>query len=97
MVTRAFYSSEGLVITEKELPQYIIEEVSIPMESKNQGPFSPKVFTGISEFERQQILNVLDECSGNVILAGKMLGMSKSTIYRRIKEYHIQLCERKIE
>jgi transcriptional regulator with PAS, ATPase and Fis domain len=46
-------------------------------------------FQTLNELEKQAIVNALGTANGNVVLAACLLGISKSTIYRKIKEYNI--------
>ena len=41
--------------------------------------------------ERDHALNVLSQCSGNVTEAARRLGVSRMTIYRRIRNWQISL------
>ena len=43
------------------------------------------------QFECESILAAIRMNNGNVTAAGMSLGMSKSTIYRKIKKYGIRL------
>ena len=95
VVTRGFYASSGPVIMKKDLPQYVLEQMGM-----SKAPITPAQRTeavperapvSVKEFEKQQILDALRQCGGNVVAAGKLLGFSKATIYRRIKAYQIQL------
>ena len=43
----------------------------------------------IVELERQAILNTLRELNGDKMLAARMLGIGKTTLYRKLKEYGI--------
>jgi transcriptional regulator of acetoin/glycerol metabolism len=46
-------------------------------------------FPSLSDIERRAITKALSKAEGNVILAACLLGISKSTIYRKLKEYDI--------
>ncbi len=41
----------------------------------------------IAELERQAILNTLEQLRGDKLRAAKMLGIGKTTLYRKLKEY----------
>lgn len=44
----------------------------------------------LEEIERATIQRVFDEVDGDKALAGKLLGISRATLYRKIKRYRIQ-------
>jgi transcriptional regulator of acetoin/glycerol metabolism len=39
--------------------------------------------------ERMTILRVFEQANGDKALAGKMLGISRATLYRKLKRYNI--------
>ena len=41
----------------------------------------------IEELEKQTILNALAQVNGDKILAARLLGIGKTTLYRKLKEY----------
>jgi transcriptional regulator of acetoin/glycerol metabolism len=41
--------------------------------------------------ERMTILRVFEQANGDKALAGKMLGISRATLYRKLKRYNIAL------
>lgn len=47
--------------------------------------------TDLEEIERDTIQRVFDEVQGDKALAGKLLGISRATLYRKIKRYGIGL------
>jgi len=47
--------------------------------------------TALAEMERMTILRVFEQANGDKVLAGKMLGISRATLYRKLKRYHIGL------
>lgn len=83
-VVRAFYCSVGEEIGAQDLPAEVLEQISSSEEETLR-------LRGIEAFERQEILEALEQSHGDVVAAGKSLGISKSTIYRRIKKYKIDL------
>jgi DNA-binding NtrC family response regulator len=46
--------------------------------------------TDLEELEHATIQRVLDQVTGDKVLAGKMLGISRATLYRKIKRYGIE-------
>jgi transcriptional regulator of acetoin/glycerol metabolism len=44
----------------------------------------------ISELEKQAILNTIVQLNGDKLLAARLLGIGKTTLYRKLKEYEIQ-------
>jgi len=45
--------------------------------------------TALADLERITILRVFEQAGGDKIIAGKMLGISRATLYRRLKRYNI--------
>lgn len=47
--------------------------------------------TALADMERMTILRVFEQAGGDKALAGRMLGISRATLYRKLKRYHIPL------
>ncbi len=47
--------------------------------------------TALADLERMTILRVFEQAGGDKAVAGKMLGISRATLYRRLKRYNIPL------
>jgi DNA-binding NtrC family response regulator len=45
--------------------------------------------TALAEMERMTILRVFEQANGDKTLAGRMLGISRATLYRKLKRYNI--------
>jgi transcriptional regulator of acetoin/glycerol metabolism len=45
----------------------------------------------LAEMERVTILRVFEQAGGDKALAGKMLGISRATLYRKLKRYNIAI------
>ena len=45
--------------------------------------------TALADLERMTILRVFEQAAGDKVLAGKMLGISRATLYRKLKRYNI--------
>ena len=46
--------------------------------------------TPLQKLERQAIVSALEETGGDRVRAAKRLGIGKTTIYRKLKEYGIE-------
>ena len=47
--------------------------------------------TALADMERMTILRVFEQAGGDKALTGKMLGISRATLYRRLRRYNIPL------
>ena len=47
--------------------------------------------TALADLERMTILRVIEQAGGDKALAGRMLGISRATLYRKLKQYQIPL------
>ncbi len=47
--------------------------------------------TALADLERMTILRVFEQAGGDKAVAGRMLGISRATLYRRLKRYNIPL------
>jgi two-component system response regulator HydG len=52
---------------------------------------SARKIVPIAEMERQAILGTIDELGGDKVMAAKLLGIGKTTLYRKLKEYGIEM------
>lgn len=50
--------------------------------------------TDLEDIERATIQRVFEQVNGDKLLAGKMLGISRATLYRKIKRYNIDIRSR---
>jgi DNA-binding NtrC family response regulator len=50
--------------------------------------------TDLEDIERATIQRVFEQVKGDKALAGKMLGISRATLYRKLKRYNIAIQER---
>ena len=49
-----------------------------------------KTNLNVEEMEKEAIVKALEKCKGHMTLVAKELGLSRSTLYRKIKKYDIQ-------
>jgi transcriptional regulator of acetoin/glycerol metabolism len=47
--------------------------------------------TDLEELERETILRVFEQTKGDKALTGQMLGISRATLYRKLRRYNIGL------
>jgi two-component system response regulator HydG len=82
---RACALSTGPELQIADLPSSITE-VSRGMDSP---PVGSKILA-MSEVERQTILSAIQQLNGDKLLAARLLGIGKTTLYRKLKEYASQ-------
>ncbi|RDV81196.1 sigma-54-dependent transcriptional regulator [Ammonifex thiophilus] len=88
---RAVLMARGNVITPESLPEYLLRAVRSrsetwhPAEDKRVLPLKEMV----AEMERSAILRALEEHRGNKTAVARALGMSRTTLYAKMKELGI--------
>jgi two-component system response regulator AtoC len=87
-VARAVTLGDHKVMDVADLPPAMRNESpdSIPSSTQDSGSLST---TALAEMERMTILRVFEQANGDKALAGKMLGISRATLYRKLKRYNI--------
>jgi transcriptional regulator with PAS, ATPase and Fis domain len=83
VIERAVNLMEGDIITSADIPEYII------MSKGGTGKIKTKIPT-LREMERVQILHALKETGGDRAKAADMLGIDKTTLWRKVKKYGIE-------
>jgi two-component system response regulator HydG len=53
------------------------------------GNGEPKIIP-IAELEKRTILSTIEQLNGDKLMAARLLGIGKTTLYRKLKEYAIQ-------
>lgn len=102
VVERVLLVSQGGLLTVDSLPKEIINDNAIgqfrgkqswPAEDgavSSQRPSDRKERKMLAyEQEKKQIIRTLDECAGNVSMASAKLGISRNTMYKKMKKYNI--------
>lgn len=87
-VARALALGDRKTIDMKDLPPTIItgqEETVASVDS------TEIASTALADMERLTILRVFQQAGGDKVLAGRMLGISRATLYRKLKRYKIPL------
>jgi transcriptional regulator with PAS, ATPase and Fis domain len=87
-VARAVTLGDHKTIDVNDLPPAIRSEQpsAAPMSTQDAASLST---TALAEMERMTILRVFEQANGDKALAGKMLGISRATLYRKLKRYNI--------
>jgi two-component system response regulator HydG len=80
----AFSSADEIQV--RDLPTQVY---SAPAELIGGSPPSNGIVP-IAELEKQTILNALAQVNGDKMLAARLLGIGKTTLYRKLKEYASQ-------
>jgi len=79
------------IIDVKDLPPAIRTEQAMGADSSSVADATALSTTALAEMERMTILRVFEQAHGDKALAGKMLGISRATLYRKLKRYNIGL------
>jgi DNA-binding NtrC family response regulator len=87
-VARAVTLGDHHIIDVQDLPPAIRTEQpsAAPLSAQDSASIST---TALAEMERMTILRVFEQANGDKALAGKMLGISRATLYRKLKRYNI--------
>jgi DNA-binding NtrC family response regulator len=87
-VARAVTLGDHKTIDVNDLPPAIRAEhtSAAPVSAQDTASLST---TALAEMERMTILRVFEQANGDKALAGKMLGISRATLYRKLKRYNI--------
>ena len=80
-ITRALTLGTPPLIQKKDLPPSLL---NAPERTTEVGPLST-----LQELERKAIFDALQVTSGDCLRAAKLLGIGKTTIYRKVKEYRL--------
>jgi two-component system, NtrC family, response regulator AtoC len=89
-IARAVTLGDHNAIDVQDLPPAIRTEQPVAPEMTPQDASSLST-TALAEMERMTILRVFEQAHGDKALAGKMLGISRATLYRKLKRYSIAL------
>jgi DNA-binding NtrC family response regulator len=87
-IARALALGDRRHIDVKDLPPSIVAGNASQSSSDESNALSS---TALADMERLTILRVFEQAGGDKSLAGKMLGISRATLYRKLKRYQIPL------
>jgi two-component system, NtrC family, response regulator AtoC len=89
-IARAITLGDQMTIDVADLPPSIRTEQTEPGATTSPDSASLST-TALAEMERMTILRVFEQAHGDKALAGRMLGISRATLYRKLKRYNIPL------
>ena len=93
-IERAVALGSGEVIDLDDLPPAVQSTAPVHASSPELQTYDS---TDLEDIERVTIQRVFDQVNGDKLLAGKMLGISRATLYRKIKRYNIETSRRSAE
>lgn len=73
--------SKGPVLTAADLPRDFIQQLTVPPSSD--GPL-------LTQLTKQAILQTLNKTNGKIAPAARLLGIGRSTLYRKLQEFNIK-------
>lgn len=83
---RAAAASSGSVLSAADLPPQIQTAVRA---SNGNGHLARGKIVPLAEVEKQAILSTLERLNGDKLMTARLLGIGKTTLYRKLKEYGI--------
>ena len=92
-IERACILAEGTTISERELSGSIGHDIVSPSRPR---ALEPSRFRAseppaqLGDLEREHIVDVLQQVSGNRMAAARVLGISRRALYRRLERHHIE-------
>jgi two-component system response regulator AtoC len=89
-VARAVTLGDRRIMDVGDLPPAIRTDQLSPLPTSPEDTVSLST-TALAEMERMTILRVFEQANGDKALAGKMLGISRATLYRKLKRYNIAM------
>jgi two-component system response regulator AtoC len=90
-IERAVALGDRPIIDHDDLPPAVVAEAS-SFEDHGRARSFPSTnlsSTDLEDIERATIERVFEQVNGDKVLAGKMLGISRATLYRKLKRYNI--------
>src|SRR5712664_3715797 len=85
-IERAVALGSGPILHVADLPS------SLQYPTSERAPDRDEILP-LEELERRAILRTLRETSGDKLAAARMLGIGKTTLYRKLKQYHMEHAE----
>lgn len=87
-IEHAVVVTEDNIILPESLPDFLKRQVASKSDTESKAGLTGK---SLAEMEKQHIIQVLKENHGNISRAAEVLGINRVTLYRKMKEYDIQI------
>jgi two-component system, NtrC family, response regulator AtoC len=87
-IARAVALGDHHMIDASDLPPALSE---LQEKGSDGGDSAAVSTTALADLERMTILRVFEKAGGDKALTGRMLGISRATLYRKLKQYNIPL------
>jgi DNA-binding NtrC family response regulator len=88
-IERTFAFTSGPLIHVADLPP-AIASTHIALPGNGNGNGNGRKIVPMAELERQTILSAISELNGDKLRAARLLGIGKTTLYRKLKDYAAQ-------
>jgi DNA-binding NtrC family response regulator len=88
-IERATALGDGKLIDVSDLPPSISSYARATDSAEAVSPQSTLTSNDLEDIERATIQRVFEQVNGDKVMAGKMLGISRATLYRKLKRYNI--------
>jgi PAS domain S-box-containing protein len=88
VIERAIIISETNHITMRQLPDYIFSNIQHRLEKADMPQDTGKI-QNLESLEKKEIHKALKEVEGNISMCAKLLGISRNTLYRKMKQYSL--------
>lgn len=89
VVERDYYLSDGDLVAAYAIEDNAIENIIVENSTHKIEENIPLI--SMQSLEKQSIEKALINCKGNIVKASTILNISRSTLYRKIKKYNIQV------
>ncbi|MBN1757253.1 MAG: hypothetical protein JW863_02990, partial [Chitinispirillaceae bacterium] len=91
IIEHAVVLAEGNEINERDLPEFMFRNcLLLPQPQSGQQELEPQELLSLADVERNHIVHTLNLTGFNYSEASKKLGISRSTLWRKIKDYSIE-------
>ena len=86
VIERAAALGAGPILHTADLPS----NLQLPGRPLSEAPLTPEGIVPLRELEKRAILQAIKELGGDKLTAARLLGIGKTTLYRKLKEYELE-------
>ncbi len=91
-IAHAIVASHGQIILKEYLPQIILGNKKVEVISNNiNGDKVLPLSEVVAKVEKDMIIKALKQCKGNKTKAAKLLGISRKSLFNKIRDYNITI------